>query len=95
VGGAVGEAVRERSEDLDCLGHHELGALCVLLRHLLRLDRCRVLLAERERGDGNVVEHDVERHGALHQQLADLLGHHLTHGDQLRERQSEDVSVRY
>lgn len=42
------------------LGHDELGALRLLLRHLLLLDRPRELRAVRQVRDGHIVEQDVE-----------------------------------
>lgn len=61
-----------------------LGPLRVLLRHLFSLDSLGELLAKRHVGDGHVLQLDVELRGALLQVVSDLVGHHLSHRDQLR-----------
>jgi hypothetical protein len=63
---------------LDGALHNVLGALSVLLRHLLGLHRGGVLLGEGEVRDSHVVQQDVEVRRSADQHLADLPTDELT-----------------
>ena len=63
--------------------YHELGALCLLLSHLLSLNCCLVDLAERELSDGDIIQDDVKEARTLRQDPQDVLADNLAHRQQL------------
>ena len=63
--------------------HHELGALGVLLRHLLRLDGARVLHPERQVRQRDILQHNPEILRAFPEREAHPLAHLVAHGEEL------------
>jgi hypothetical protein len=76
-------SLREKKCECPYLVDDEFGALSVLLRDLLGLDRGGKLVAKREVGDGHVLDLDEEVRGALDERLADLRRDGLALRDEL------------